>query len=268
MNRRFASILWCCLGLALLPGLAQAGAWPQPEDGGQASFTLNGYGARLQGYNRFGQAVGVGRERRLEGSVYWEHGVTNRLTFGLQPRLQASWMTQDGRASNNQGMAEAKVFARYTIHRGDWDAAAIQLQTALPGVAVRDQPRLAEANASYEIRALYGRGFSLPREMSGFVDLQAAFNYRAGVASDEMLYAITAGWRFYPGWMALAQGSTTIGLRNAGPGGADYAVRRVSVSMLVDLAAQWQLEVGYIKEVGGRHVSLGQSVIGALWYRY
>jgi hypothetical protein len=254
--------------LALPSAPARAGAWPQQEDNGQIVLTALPYAARLRGFDRFGQPTGQGWDRRVESSIYWEHGLSPSWTIGLQPRLQTIWMNDSVRTTNSHGLAETKVFLRHMLWRGDWDVLAVQGQVAAPGMADKRNPRLAEPNASYEIRALYGHAFQLPRGMSGFVDLQAAFNYRAGVAADEVITKVTAGLRFVPGWLVLLQGVSNIGLRNAGPGGPDYSVHRLLTSVVVDLDPTWQIEVGYLREVAGRRVSMGHGVLAALWYRY
>jgi len=262
------SLLTLLALLATAPGRAWAGAWPQPEGGGQVVFNALPFQTRLQGYNRFGQPTGTGTDRRIETSIYWEHGLTDRLTVGMQPRLQAIWMHDQAGSSRNLGMAEEKMFARYTLWRGDWDVLSVQGQVGVPGLAQSRTPRLAEPNASYEIRAMYGHAFNLWAGMSGFIDLQAAYNYRAGPPADEMTYKVTGGIRVAPGWLIMGQTVSTIGLRNARGTGPDYSIHRALLSLVVDLAPQWQVEVGYLKELGGRHVALGQGMLGALWYRY
>ncbi len=258
-------------GLLFLLGAtprAQAGAWPQPEGGGQVVFNALPFQTRLQGYNRYGQPAGTGTDQRVETSIYWEHGLTDRFTVGMQPRLQAIWMHDQSGSSRNLGLAEEKTFARYTLLRGDWDVLSVQGQASIPGLAQNRTPRLAEPNASYEARILYGHAFNLPAGMSGFIDLQAAYNYRPGPPADEMTYKVTGGIRVAPGWLVMGQSVSTIGMRNARGTGPDYSIHRALLSLVVDLAPQWQVEVGYIKELGGRHVALGQGVLGALWYRY
>lgn len=265
---------WAIAALTLLlaqamPRAAQAGAWPQPEGGGQV--VLNGLASetRLQGYNRFGQPSGTGTDRRIEGSVYWEHGLTDRFTAGMQPRLQAIWMKDQSGSSRNLGFAEEKLFGRYTLWHGDWNVLSVQGQVGAPGLLAQNRnPRLAEPNASYEARVLYGHAFELFAGMSGFIDLQAAFNYRPGPPADEMTYKVTGGIRVAPGWLVMGQTVSTIGLRNARGIGPDYAIHRALLSLVVDLGPRWQVELAYLKELGGRHVALGQGVLGAIWYRY
>ena len=266
--RRWAAVLLGWVALLGSPRPVLAGAWPQPEDGGQVLLGLTPSETRLQGFNRLGQPAGQGRDRRIEGSIYWEHGLTDRWTFGMQPRLQAIWMRDQSGSSSNLGAAEEKLFLRNTLFRGDWNALSLQGQVSAPGLAQRTTPQVAEPHASYEIRALYGHSFNLPAGMSGFVDLQAAFNYRPGPPADEMLYSATAGLRFLPGWMLMAQGLSTIGLRNARAFGADYAVYRMALSVVMDISPTWQAQLSYLKDLGGRHIALGQGMMLGLGYRY
>ena len=68
--------------------------------------------------------------------------------------------------------------------------------------------------------------------------------------------------------MLLGQYFGTVGMRNKGAGGPDYAIHRLQASVVHDLNARHSVQLGYMREVDGRRVALGQAVLLAWWYRY
>lgn len=260
------------LGVALLgcalarPAAAQ---WPQPEGGGQVILQMGPYWADTDGYDSRGNRLpGRGSVTRLDISPYWEHGLTQRWTVGLAPRLQATWMDQGAGRSSGFGMADTSAFARYTIHRGDWNVLAVQGTVVTPGVGGRHNTYIAEPHPSFEARVLYGHSFELPRGMTAFTSLAAGYRFRPGSAADEVRGDVTLGFRPVPDWMVMAQYFGTIGMRNNGPGGPDYAIHRAQFSIVHDINARHSIQLGYMREVAGRRVALGQAVLAAWWYRY
>jgi hypothetical protein len=262
----------CCFALTLtlgLPRAAQAGAWPQAEDGGFVTIPIAPYLARTQGYDARGVANGYGTQRSLEVAPYWEHGLAARWTIGLQPRLTATWMNEPSNHKTNFGLAEVQAFARYNLYRDDRNAVSIQGGVGIPGVAQRDRnPSLAETNASYELRLLYGRGIPIAPTVNAFFETQVGYRYRSGPAADVVYLSNTLGIRPYPDWVIWVQSITDLGMRNSRGEGADYSVERLSANIAWDVTPNSTLAIGYTREIVGRHVPLGQGGMLAYWYRY
>ncbi len=248
-----------------MPASAQ---WPQPEGGGQVIIGGGPYWARINGFDNRGNATRSGSLDRIDISPYWEHGLTQRWTVGLAPRLQAAWMDQTSTRSSGFGLAEASIFARYAFYRGDRDVASIQGTFSTPGIGSIRNPFIAEPHASFEARVSYGRSFDLPWNTSGFAAVGLGYRFRGGSPADEVRFDATAGWRFAPSWSLIGQYFGSVGVRNNGPGGPDFAIHRVQGSVVYDLNARQSVQLGYMREVDGRRVALGQAVLLAWWYRY
>ena len=261
------------LGLGLMLGSAlvrpAAAQWPQPEGGGQVILQMSPYWANQDGYDSRGNRVpGRGSVTRLDVSPYWEHGLTQRWTVGFAPRLQATWMDQGATRHEGVGVADASIFARYTLYRGDFNVLAVQGTLVTPGFGGRHNTYIAEPHPSFEARVLYGHSVELPYGMSAFGSVAGAYRFRPGSAADEVRADVTLGLRPVPDWMVMAQYFGTYGLRNNGPNGPDYAIHRAQFSIVHDLNARHSIQLGYMRELGGRRVSLGQAVMAAWWYRY
>ncbi len=249
---------------------ARAAPWVQQEGHGIVILQTTPYTAGTRGFDTLGRANGNGSFGRVElASPYWEHGLTSRWTVGLQPRLQAAWLTENGRTSTNVGLADLSAFARYMVYQGRLDVVSVQGMLATPGVdGAGSTPRVAEPNMGVEIRGLYGIGTQLPWAMTGFATAELAFRGRIGNAADEVRVDVGFGLRPRPHWLLMLQGFSNIGLRNNTPGGADYAVSKLQATAIYEFDPTWALQLGYIRDVAGRRVPLGQGAVLALWYRY
>lgn len=255
----------------LVAGGTAAGPWAQDEGHGQVILQASPYTAGVKGTDDRGRTTGIGKIYRGDAGAYWEHGLSPRWTVGLAPRLQAAWLVDrvNHRTTASQGLAELGTFARYRLYQGDYDNLSVQGTATTPGIASdSSRLRIAEPHPSLTMSLAYGIGTSLPRGMSAFAAFEAGYRYRPGTAADELRLDATVGFRPIPRWMVIAQSFSTIGMRNNAPGGTDYAVNKVQVSVVHDLTERHSIVVGTMREVDGRRVALGQSVFGSLWYRY
>ncbi|MBL6457609.1 hypothetical protein JMJ55_19935 [Belnapia sp. T6] len=259
----------CAAAMVATPALA--GPWPQDAGHGQVITQIAPYTSEVRGVDDRGRPTGTGTLYRLDGGPYWEHGLAPRWTVGLVPRLQAAWLRDKTthQTYTSQGLAELGGFLRYQLHQGRLDTLSVQAIAYTPGVAHETRNlRIAEPNASVGLAASYGIGIPLPRGMSAFASLDAGYRFRFGTAADELRIDGTIGIRPIPRWMLLAQSFSTIGMRNGGPGGTDYSVNKVQFSIVHDLTERHAIQIGYMREIDGRRVSLGQAVLGSFWYRY
>ena len=262
----------CRLALVLTlvqPRVVLAGAWPQAEDGGFITFPIAPYEARTQGYDRRGAPNGFGTQRSLEFGPYWEHGLSARWTIGMQPRLTAIWMNEPSDRNHNVGLSEVQLFARYNLYLDDRNTISVQGLVGTPGIAERkNNPSLAEPNATYEARLLYGRGIPIAPGINAFFDTQVAYRYRSGPAADVLYLKNTLGIRPFSQWVFWVQSITDLGLRNGRGFGADYSAERLTLSAVWDFTAHSSLEVTLLREMATRHVPRGQGGVLAYWYRY
>ncbi len=259
------------LGLGLVPlAPARAAPWVQPEGEGIVILQTTPYTASTRGFDTNGRPNGQGRFGRLElAAPYWEHGVTSNWTVGLQPRLQAAWLNEPGNRNRNIGLADASAFARYQLYKGRLDVLSVQALVATPGLdAAGTTPRIGEPNMAAEIRGLYGIGSALPWGMTGFASAEVAFRGRIGNAADEIRIDIGFGLRPTRQWLLMLQSFSNLGLRNNSNGGADYSVSKLQATVAYEFDREWAVALGYMRDVAGRRVPLGQGAVMALWYRY
>jgi hypothetical protein len=254
--------------LLALPHAAQAGAWPQEPGHGQLINSFSYYEVNVQGYDGLGKPSGHGAYTQLEFAPYLEYGLTDRLTIGAQPRVQEVTQTGLPFTGHSFGLVQFNIFARYTLYHDDYNAVSIQAQAGIPGSATTHNPELAEPNAEYELRALYGRGLTFPNGWTGFIDSEAGYRLETNGNANEIRVDFTFGVTPLPNWSFFAQSFNTISTGAAPPGSIDYDLYRVQLSGLRKLTSSLSLQFGAWDDVGGRNISRGAAGIVALWYQF
>ena|ERR1700733_12325695 len=252
----------------LAPAAAYAGAWAQPQGQGQVINTFSYYEVNVQGFNALGRPSGQGEYTQLEYSPYVEYGLTNRWTVGLQPRFQ--YVTQSGLPGTGRtlGLVQMNLLARYQVYRDDLNALSIQGQVGIPGAATGISPELAQPNAEYEGRVLYGRNFSLPHGWPAFLDVEAGYRLETDGNANQVRGDGTLGFVPSSRWTILAQSFNTISVSQALPGDFNYNLNRVEISAVYGLTKKASIQFGAWRDVAGKNISLGTAGIVALWYQF
>lgn len=265
--RRISAMAGVGLALVMMAPGARSSPWPQPEGGGQLLISTTFQHLNVQGYDSQGRPSGRGSLDQLSVSPYWEHGLTQRWTIGIQPRLQASWMDLGYSRSNGVGLADAALFARYAVWRDNGMVLSLQGTGVTPGTASTTSPRIAEMNGSAEGRALFGISRTI-RDINVFMGLEAAYRLRFGSNADEVRLDATIGLRPAERWFVFAQSLNTLGMRNATGSGADYSVYKAALAVSYTVTPQHSVVAAYTRDLGGRNVALGDSYTLGWVYNY
>jgi protein XagA len=260
---------WIAAALALLalPEAARAGAWTQPAGGLLVINSLSYYQVNVVGYNTFGRPSGHGTYQQVEFAPYIEYGLNGRVTIGMQPRVQ--YVVQSGLPGTKDsfGLVQLNLFVRYLLLQAGPNVFSVQGTIGIPGTATADEPLLAQPNAEYEARLLYGRGFDLPNGWHGFANAELGYRIEANGWADQIRGDVTFGLNVTPDWMLLAQSFNTISVGQASPGGSDYSLYRVEFSAVHSFTPHISLQFGAWHDAGGHKIALGNAGIVALWFR-
>lgn len=253
---------------AATPIAAHAGAWPQDAGHLLVINTFSYYQVGVSGYDAFGRPAGKGTYRQTEYAPYIEYGLNDRWTLGTQPRVQQVSQSGLPGTKNTFGLVQWNLFARYAFYRDDWNVISIQGTVGLPGTANGNEPLLAQPNAEYEARLLYGRGFVLPNGWHGFTDLETAYRVESNGWADQFRGDATIGLNITPSWMVMAQSLNTVSVGHAVPGESDYDLYRVELSVVHSITDHISLQLGAWHDAGGRQIALGNAGVAAIWLRY
>jgi hypothetical protein len=223
------------LMLALVAGQAEAGAWPRPEGETFVSVaTRQSTGART--------LIAAVQDIRSYNSIYVEHGVTDRLTVGLD--------AGQGRGPDDHVDA-ALVFARLPVwspgpHRVAADLGLGLLDDGVDGTQTRIRPGLA-----------WGRGFQV-RWGDGWLGMEASYEYRMPSGDSAVKADFTAGLKPDERWMGILQLQT-------GAYPDSEAIARLAPSVVRRLGARSHVQVGALAPLAGDN-AYGATL--ALWFTF
>lgn len=227
-------ILFIFLVAMALPSGATAGAWPRPKGDTFVSVAQESTtGART--------LLDFTQDIRTYLSIYGEHGLTDRLTLGVD---LATGMGEDDR------FAAGLAFARYPIRSPGAHVLAVELglgsiYAETEGQQLRLRPGLA-----------WGRGFA-SRWGAGWLGVESSVEFRQPSGDTLFKADFTAGLKPTDAWMMIGQ--VQVG---AYP---DGALVRLTPSVVRRVGERTHLELGLLAEVQGGSAF---GLRGALWFDF
>lgn len=221
--------------IALAATEATAGAWPRPKGETFVSLaTRQSTGART--------LIAAVQDIRSYNSIYVEHGLTDRLTVGLD--------AGQGRGPDEQVTA-GLVFARLPIwspgdHKVAADLGFGLLEDGVDGVQTRVRSGLS-----------WGRGFE-SRWGGGWLGMEASYEYRVPSGDSAVKADFTAGLKPTDRWMTILQLQT-----GAYPDSDPIA--RLAPSVVRRIGPRTHLQAGGLAPLAGDD-AWGATL--ALWFTF
>lgn len=206
----FASLI---ILLGLLPRPSEAAAWTRSQGAGVLSLPAT-YTTADEGFDDDGDRVDRLEFEMWEVAPYFEYGLLDSLTFGLQPKFRSVEVeTSDGDRVSNSGLAESDVLLRQRLW-GEGDAAfSVQGLVKLPIDPQEDhQAALGRDQEDYELSFLYGNRHRMD---SGtlFYNAEVGYRHRAGDPDDQTSANGFVGWSVEK-WTFLVTTENTFGLES------------------------------------------------------
>lgn len=255
MNRWGAAIGW---GLAMLaPGCAVAGAWPTAKGETQVIFKYE----EEQGSSAFdpsGARVPVPRQRDESYSVFFEHGLTDRLTV----QGKVAYTDGEDQFIHYAGQGPIELGLRYTVIDNPIGVVSLYVGGVAAGVGRNAGYALPnQGNGDLELRVLAGRSAKLwTRHI--FIELQAAYFFRSGLPNEEHIDA-TLGMDLTSNWLVLVQ--TYAGRGESRPVAPEWFKTEASI---VRRFGPWRLQAGWRETVFGRETPVEGGPVISVWRRF
>jgi hypothetical protein len=221
--------------LVLAATEAAAGAWPRPKGETFVSIaTRQTTGART--------LIAAVQDIHSYNSIYLEHGLTDRLTVGLD--------AGQGRGPDEEVNA-VLVFARLPVwspgeHKVAADLGFGLLEDGVDGTQTRIRPGLS-----------WGRGFE-SRWGGGWLGIESSFEYRSPSGDTAFKADFTAGLKPSDRWMWIMQVQTGV-YPDSDP------IARLAPSVVRKLGARSHLQVGGLAPLAGDN-AYGATL--ALWFTF
>ncbi len=252
---RLAALAVCLM----LPSVAQAGAWPQPNGDTQLIVTYEP-GKADEGFDASGnKTIVLDTWKQNNLSLFVDHGVSEHLTL----TAKVNYRDYTVGAESFSGLSSIEAGGRWTLKRSDNFVFALGATVEGFGKGRRnDFDMTNKGGTDYDLRAYAGKSFRLLGK-DAFVDLQAARHLRQYEANEWRVDA-TLGVKPSPEWMVMAQvfaGRTD----KASWGHADWANTELSVVRSFGPQRQTSVQLGLRQTAVGRNVPAVHAVVLSLW---
>lgn len=246
---------------------AVAGPWLQPEG---HSLWINTFGVS-QTTNYAGiqnPAYGDGTFRRFGVGTYGEYGLTDRITLSAAADAQLRQLDTGSALLSTGGVGDIETAARAAVWQsGAWTVATQGVVKVPTGYSPNVNPALGNGQVDLEPRMLVGRGFTIGA-WPAFADIGGGYRFRLGMPSDQARIDGTLGIHPAKDWLLMLQSYNIVGIRNQEPGGTDFDLSTLTVSVVHSFSAAWAVQLGGSSEIASRNFNRGNGGFVAVWWRF
>lgn len=255
-----------CALLFLRSGLCYAGAWNQPAGRGQVIVTTL-YSGADRAYDASGNADIAVNYSKFETSVYFEHGVTERLTAIIRPSFQTINLSDSGGEQSYTGLGPTEIAVQWRLRETDHTQLSVRAGLIVSGEGENvPDATLGTGGTDYEARLQWGRGFQV-NGANAFIDAQAAYRIRSGQSPNERRLDLTAGVDLRPDIQLLAQSFYVRG-RGAQFPLRDYESVKLQASGVLRRANGRSYQAGIYQTLQGREIIREQGAFVGVWTAY
>lgn len=203
-----ASLAAC---VSLLPQSAEAGAWTRAQGDGLLSVPVT-YTTADEGFDQDGNREDRLEFEMLEIAPYFEYGLLDTLTFGMQPKYRdVEVETSGGERVSNSGPAEADFFLRQRLW-GEGNAAFSAQGLVKAPIDPQEDHTAALGRDQFdaELSLLYGNRHPMDTG-TFFYNFDVGYRHRMDEPDDQVSAGGFAGWSVSK-WTFLVTSDNTIGL--------------------------------------------------------
>jgi hypothetical protein len=242
---------------ALAPGCALAGAWPTPAGETQVIVKYEEEDGSTA-FDPSGARVPIPAQRDESYSIFFEHGLTDRLTL----QGKAAYTDGEDQFIRYSGRGPIEIGLRYALIDSPKGVVSVYLGGVADGVGRNAGYALPnQGKSDVELRLLAGRsGTVWKRHIFG--EVQVAYFWRLGLPNETHIDT-TLGMDVTKNWLVLVQ--SYAGRAESGPVPPEWFKLEAS---LVRRFGPWSLQAGWRETALGRETPVeGGPVIG-IWRRF
>lgn len=275
---------WMIAGLLLAvcmvfpnTGTLYAGAWTQEKGKSYHRLAANYYFADRE-FNANGNSRSMpdnGDFRDVNLSYYIEYGIIDELTVLASLYYKDIRQEDDYFKYDTKGMGDVDLGTRFRLYSNDIGVFAAQGLIKVPEFYDEDDALpLGNGQYDFEMRLLFGR--SLWPVIPGYMNLEAAYRYRAKRPSDEFRYLVEVGSDLGANFYARAKLDAIVGLGNGDDATDDfgnptstleYDLAKLDLVVGYQVAQKWGLELGYTPALWGETTAKGATWTLAVTYQ-
>ena len=256
------------LAALLVPSAARASAWTLPEGTGQWLATLDASTA-TEFWEKNGALASTPRYNKVDVDVLVEYGITDRLTFLIDPGLQHIDIAPPVSAQRT-GLDYTEFGARYAFFQDPTWVLSGQATIRIPGTFDTSNPAaIGYTDVESDLRILLGHSFDIA-SFASFFDIEVAERVRTAGYPSEFRVDATLGTYVSPRWLLLLQGFNVVseGAGNVDYTGGSYDYEKVQLSAVYALTPTWSLQGGGYVTYAGRNALEENGLILGVWHRF
>ncbi len=265
------SRLWVIAFCLAAPSSASAGAFMQPEGGGQiiaqVGFSKAGYG-----YDAFGRPVAIRAWRKVEVSAWGEYGLTDAVTLIGEPSWRSfradkltDWNGFEVGRAHVARLGATQIGARVKLL--EWENSILSAQATArfaPGgkeiALYSDMRRPMQA----DIRLLYGRRLEA-FGLKGFASAEFGFR-NDGAFGHQFRMDLTYGLQVWDRLTLMLQNFTILTPRWFG---GQFAVsQKAQASLVFAVTDAVSVQVGAMMGLRGANSAAERGLVSAVWTRF
>lgn len=257
--------------------ICRAGAWTMPKGKMYARVALNYYEAD-QNYDGDGDRIDFdnnGDFYDVNGSVYLEYGVLNRLTLIANTTYKYLEYENDDLISDSYGMGDIDVAARYLLLGSGTYALSVQGLLKIPeAYDEADDVPLGNGQFDVEFRLLYGQ--SLYPLIPGYCNAEVGYRFRREEPADEFRYLLELGIDMTANSYARVKLDGILGIGNekqeldmsGNPTVTnDFDLAKLDVCIGYKISEAYGIELAYTPSVYGENTAVGTTWTIAVVFR-
>jgi hypothetical protein len=251
-----------------VPSVAWASAWTLPEGTGQWLATLD-VSTATEFWEKNGALAPLPRYDKADADVLIEYGLTDRLTFLIDPGLQHIDIAPPVNAQRT-GLDYTEFGARYAFIQNPTWVLSGQATVRIPGTLDTSNPAaIGYTDVESDLRLLLGHSFDIVG-FASFFDIEAAERIRTAGYPSEFRVDATLGTYVSPSWLLLLQSFNVVseGAGNLIYTGGSYDYEKVQLSAVYSLSKTWSLQAGGYTTYAGRNALEQNGLIISVWHRF
>jgi hypothetical protein len=273
--KRFISI--AAVFLILLPATGFCGAWTMPKGKMYVKVSANTYKSDerfdLGGNEEDYDNNGFFRDRNI--GIYAEYGLVDGLSLIGSTQYKFLEQENDLEKKKYNGISDIDLAVKARLLNNSIGVFSVQGLVKVPEAYDTDAT-IPPGNGEYdfEVRLMYGR--SLYPMFPGYVNVEGAYRFRDGVASDELRFLgefgvdfMKAGYVRIKAESVASMGDMDMSTDTGNPNVAyDYDQFKMSATLGFKLTERWGVECETIRELSGKNVSKGNTYSASLYCIY
>lgn len=275
LKRGFLFLLF--LVISLIPNQSDSSAWVRNE--GEGLFFYNLY------YSEFRQFYTNGGEKQSQDSFYktefkpyFEYGLTNEITLGYSPSLQA--INTSGRfgVDSNYGLQFMEFYFKRHLFEYETYIANFETIFEAPGFySERVTPTFGKKDYFIQPRVNLGKSWQFNEALGGFLQLGGGiknrfYDYFGDDSGSAMKLDATIGFNITDRYQYFVRYDSTRSLTgyNSQLNVLDrfgFDLDKIEISSVTHYTTH-SIEIGYITDLSGRNTGSGETVKFSIWQNF